>query len=280
MQLHLRTLLAICLLASMGLGAADAYRILFMGPFPAPSHWLWLEHFQRDLLQRGHHVTSVNNHPTKMPHENLTEIILSPSFDIPKHCEYELETEFYEICTWQIWQLDSSLIIAYVSPRSVSPAVPKKNIFSMQFASDFQNLQMWWQIGLMTTEHALQDVKLRQLIESQDEHYDLVILEQFFHEAFLMFGHKFSCPVVTIGTMGYADNMDHAMGILTPWSFIPHLLLSHTDKMTFSQRAYNAYLSLYDAVMRRWYYLPKMQQLAEKYFGTALKGGCRGREIC
>lgn len=93
MQLHLRSLLAICLLATAGLGAADAYRILFMGPFPAPSHWLWLEHFQRDLLQRGHHVTSVNNHPTKTPHENLTEIILSPSFDIPKHCEYSTETE-------------------------------------------------------------------------------------------------------------------------------------------------------------------------------------------
>lgn len=149
----------------------------------------------------------------------------------------------------------------------------------MKFASDFQNLQMWWQVGLMTTEHALKDVKLKQLIESQEEHYDLVILEQFFHEAFLMFGHKFKCPVVTIGTMGYADNMDHAMGILTPWSVIPHLVLSHTDKMTFSQRAYNAYLSLYDAVMRRWYYLPKMQQLAEKYFGTAIKGEWMKKKI-
>ncbi|KAH8282511.1 hypothetical protein KR054_008102 [Drosophila jambulina] len=210
-------------------------RILFMGPFPAPSHWLWLEHFQRDLLRQGHQVTSVNNHPTKQPHENLTEVIISPSFDIPKH-------------------------------------FPKKNIFSMNFVSDFRNLEMWWTVGLLTTEHALRDAGVRKLIESQDDHYDLVILEQFFHEAFLMFGKKFNCPVVTIGTMGYADNIDHAMGILTPWSVIPHLILSHTDRMTFSQRAYNAYLSLYDAVMRRWYYLPKMQEMAEKYFGGAIKG--------
>ncbi|XP_001988523.2 UDP-glycosyltransferase UGT5 [Drosophila grimshawi] len=234
MQLQSRSLLWLFLLVINGLGG-NAYRILFMGPFPAPSHWMWLEHFQRDLLKRGHEVTSINNHPTKTPHENLTEIILNPTFDIPKH-------------------------------------FPKKNIFSMRFASDFQNLQMWWLIGQMTTEHALQDVQVQRLIASQDEHYDLVILEQFFHEAFLMFGQKFKCPVVTIGTMGYADNMDHAMGILTPWSVIPHLLLPHTDQMTFTQRVYNTYLSVYDAAMRRWWYLPRMQQIAEKYFGAAIKG--------
>ncbi|XP_030239676.1 UDP-glucuronosyltransferase 2B13 isoform X2 [Drosophila navojoa] len=234
MQLQSRSLLCFVVLAICGL-YSDAYRILFMGPFPAPSHWMWLEHFQRDLLKRGHHVTSLNNHPTKTPHENLTEIILNPIFDIPKH-------------------------------------FPKENLFTMRYASDFQNLQMYWKIGQLTTEHALQDPQVKRLIESQDEHYDLVILEQYFHEAFLMFGHKFKCPVVTIGTMGYADNMDHAMGILTPWSFIPHLLLSHTDKMSFSQRAYNSYLSLYDVVVRRWYYMPRMQRIAEKYFGSVTKG--------
>ncbi|XP_030383885.1 UDP-glucuronosyltransferase 2C1 [Scaptodrosophila lebanonensis] len=235
MQLQLNRFLLLALALLMSGGLSEAARILFMGPFPAPSHWMWLEHFQRDLLRRGHQVTSVNNHPTKKPHENLTEIIINPSFDIPFH-------------------------------------FPKKNIFSMRYTSDFQNLQMWWALGLMTSEHALQDEKLKQLVASTDQHYDLVILEQFFHEAFLMFGHKFNCPVVTIGTMGYADNMDHAMGLLTPWSFIPHLLLPHTDRMSFSQRAYNAYLSLYDSIMRRWYYLPKMQELAVKYFGDAIKG--------
>ncbi|KAI8130126.1 hypothetical protein FF38_01733 [Lucilia cuprina] len=213
----------------------NGYNILFMGPFPAPSHWMWLEHFQKDLLKRGHHITSVNNHPTKTPHPNLTEIIIEPKFDIPKH-------------------------------------FPKENIFKMRFASDFQNLQMWWHVGLLTSEFALNNTKVKSLIASHDKQFDLVILEQFFHESFLMFAHKFKCPIVTIGTMGYADNMDHAMGLITPWSVIPHLVLSHTDRMTFSERMYNSYLSLYDAVMRRWYYMPKMQEMAEKYFGPHIKG--------
>ncbi|XP_073825818.1 UDP-glycosyltransferase family 301 member D1 [Musca autumnalis] len=217
------------------LDACDAYNILFMGPFPAPSHWMWLEHFQRDLLEKGHSVTSVNNHPTKHPHPNLTEIIIDPKFDIPYY-------------------------------------LPKENIFKMHFASDFQNLQMWWMVGEWTSEHALNDPKVKALIASKDKKFDLVILEQFFHESFLMFGYKFKCPVVTIGTMGYADNMDHAMGLVTPWSVIPHLLLAHSDRMTFKQRFYNVYLSVYDAVMRRWHYMPRMQKMAERHFGPHIRG--------
>ncbi|XP_055851746.1 UDP-glucosyltransferase 2 [Episyrphus balteatus] len=211
-----------------------AYKILFMGPFPAPSHWLWLEHFVNGLIERGHHVTTITNFHSKTPNKNLTEVVLNPKFDIPKH-------------------------------------YPKSAIFSLRFSSDFQNLQMWWDIGVRTSEHALNDVNVKKLIQSQQK-FDLIILEQFFHESFLMFAHKFNAPIVTIGTMGYADNMDHAMGLLTPISIIPHLLLSYTDNMSFSQRAYNTYLSLYDYVFRRWHYMPQMQDMAERHFMNSIKG--------
>ncbi|CAD7000181.1 unnamed protein product [Ceratitis capitata] len=42
--------------------------------------------------------------------------------------------------------------------------------------------------------------------------------------------------------------------------------------MSFTQRAYNTYLSLYDAVMRRWYYMPKMQEMAERHFSGLIEG--------
>lgn len=34
----------------------QGYRILFLVPFPAPSHWLWLKHFSEELIKRGHEV--------------------------------------------------------------------------------------------------------------------------------------------------------------------------------------------------------------------------------
>lgn len=69
----------------------------------------------------------------------------------------------------------------------------------MRFSSDFQNLQMWWTVGQLTSEYALNDPKVKSLIASKDKKFDLFILEQFFHESFLMFAHKFQTPIVTIG---------------------------------------------------------------------------------
>ncbi|XP_011194876.2 UDP-glucosyltransferase 2 [Zeugodacus cucurbitae] len=212
-----------------------SYRILLMGPFPAPSHWMWMEHFLKDLLQRGHQVTTLTNHPAKQAHANLTEIIIDPKLNIAEHR-------------------------------------PRENIFKMHFTSDFENLQMYWHVGLLSSEHAFNDPKVKALIASQDLKFDLIVLEQFYHESFLMFAHKFKCPVVTLGTLGYTDNMDHAMGLLTPWATVPHLLVSYTDQMTFAQRAYNTYLSIYDALFRSWYYIPKMQEMAERHFGAYIDG--------
>ncbi|CAD7000184.1 unnamed protein product [Ceratitis capitata] len=196
---------------------------------------MWMEHFLKDLLQRGHQVTTLTNHPAKQTHPNLTEIIIDPKLNIAEHR-------------------------------------PRENIFKMHFTSDFENLQMYWHVGLLSSEHALNDPKVKTLIASKDLEFDLVILEQFYHESFLMFAHKFKCPIVTLGTLGYADNMDHAMGLLTPWSIVPHLLVSYTDEMTFAQRAYNTYLSIYDALFRSWYYIPKMQEMAERHFGGYIEG--------
>lgn len=142
----------------------------------------------------------------------------------------------------------------------------------MRYASDFQNLQMWWNIGVNTSDHALSHPKVQKLIQMKTSPFDCLIMEQFFHESFLMFGHKFKIPVITAGTMGYADYMDHAMGLLTPLSHIPHLLLPYKDEMTFKQRAYNFYLSIYDNFFRRFHYFPRMQSQAEKHFGRFIEG--------
>ncbi|XP_036328591.1 UDP-glucosyltransferase 2-like [Rhagoletis pomonella] len=232
MQLQWLLLVVTALLAPL---TCSSYRILFMGPFPAPSHWMWTEHFLKDLLRRGHQVTTLTNHPAKQTHPNLTDIIIDPKLNIAEHR-------------------------------------PRENIFKMQFTSDFENLQMYWHVGLLSSKHALNNPKVKSLIASKHLEFDLIVLEQFYHESFLMFAHKFKCPAVTLGTMGYADNMDHSMGLLTPWAIVPHLLVSYTDQMSFLQRAYNAYLSLYDAALRRWYYLPQMQEMAERHFSGHIDG--------
>lgn len=73
---------------------------------------------------------------------------------------------------------------------------------------------------------------------------------------------------IVLGTLGYADYMDRAMGLLTPWSFVPHPILLYVDEMSFSQRCYNFLISTTDALIRKYYYLPRQDKLAKKYFAS------------
>lgn len=63
------------------------------------------------------------------------------------------------------------------------------------------------------------------------------------------------------------------MGLLTPWSHVPHNLLSYTDNMSFWERVYNVYLSTYELIYRKYYYLPEMDKQAREFFGHLERDG-------
>lgn len=144
--------------------------------------------------------------------------------------------------------------------------VPIGDIFNLKYSSDWSNLLLFYRAGLLSTEHALNDDKVKRLIQSENLHFDVIILEQFNHDALLMLAHKFKAPIITISTLGHTDYMDHAMGLITPWAHVPHNMLTYTDQMSFTQRCYNMALSLVDIILRRYHYMPNMQLLADKYF--------------
>lgn len=47
-------------------------------------------------------------------------------------------------------------------------------------------------------DYALADENVKEFIHRTDLHFDLVINEDIYYDALLMFGHKFRAPVVTI----------------------------------------------------------------------------------
>lgn len=141
----------------------------------------------------------------------------------------------------------------------------------MKYDNVLNNLHLTWDIGLYSTEHAFKDPNVVAFMNRSDLHFDVVVLEQFFHDSWLPFAHKFNAPIVTIATLGHANYFDHAMGFLTPWAFVPHSVLTYTDNMSFVERCVNVYWGLVDAFLRKYYYMAKMQQMANTYF-TGLDG--------
>lgn len=69
-----------------------------------------------------------------------------------------------------------------------------------------------------------------------------------------------------IGTYGTSDFFDSQMGLWTPWSHVPHSLLSFGDDMTFYERVYNAALSTTDTLIRHFINLPRQAEVAQKHF--------------
>lgn len=142
----------------------------------------------------------------------------------------------------------------------------------MKFDSVLANLHLTWDVGLKSTEHAFRDKNVATFINQTDQQFDIVVLEQFFHDSWLPFATKFDAPVLTIATLGHADYFDHTMGLITPWSYVPHHVLTYTDRMSFYERCRNMFWGLTDAFLRKYYYMSRMQEMADKYFSGALNG--------
>lgn len=66
--------------------------------------------------------------------------------------------------------------------------------------SSFRTAEMYPYFGNISTSHTIRNKKVQELIHRKDLHFDLVINEDLYHDAFLAFGHKFNAPVVTICT--------------------------------------------------------------------------------
>uniref|UniRef100_A0A182PLT1 Peptidase S1 domain-containing protein n=1 Tax=Anopheles epiroticus TaxID=199890 RepID=A0A182PLT1_9DIPT len=212
--------------------SADGYKILFLVPFPGPSHWLMLKHVIRELTDRQHEVTCITTFPYGEPLSNYEEVLIDPPYPMRK-------------------------------------TFPVEELFAASQTSDISKVDMYWEMGLNTSRYGLQSPNVRQFIERTDLSFDLVISEQFFQESWLVFAHKYSAPIVTISTYGYSDFFDQIMGLRTPWSFVPHMVLSYTDDMTLFQRMYNFAISSYDAFFRQ-FYLLEQDVIAREAFGQGV----------
>lgn len=123
-------------------------------------------------------------------------------------------------------------------------------------------------MGILNSEHGLKTENVQKFIEAEDDQYDLVISEQMNHDTWLLFAYKFKAPIITISTMGFAQYMDYANGLVTPMAYVPNIMLDYDDRMDFWERCENVLVTLYDWYLRLTYYMPENNRLAEQYFGA------------
>ncbi|XP_067631961.1 UDP-glycosyltransferase UGT5-like [Eurosta solidaginis] len=217
----------------------DAARILATFPFPGTSHFMMFRALTKELIKHGHQVTAITAFtldPSNQLGKNYTEVLIEPVYDF--------------------W-------------KDVTEDAGAQNIFeltSMDLAGFLQMLQI---LGIATTEHALKQPKVQAIINAKktDDVYDLLLTEQFYDEPFLALAYIYKIPIVSVSTLGYENHMSQMVGLISPWSYVPHGFLPVTERMSFWERVQNTYYSLYEDLHREYIYFPKMDKLVEKYFG-------------
>lgn len=149
--------------------------------------------------------------------------------------------------------------------------VPIVDFYSSKYEGVLDNLYLLWDVGLKSTEYAIRDKNVAAFLNRTDLQFDVVLLEQFFHDSWLPIAKLFNAPLVTIATLGHADYFDNTMGLLTP-SYVPHHVVTYTDHMNFYERSVNLFWRLTDMYLRKHYYMVKMQEMADRYLGDAFDG--------
>ncbi|XP_052842197.1 UDP-glycosyltransferase UGT5 [Drosophila gunungcola] len=220
---------------------AETSKILAVYAFPGKSHFMMHKALMRELVESGHQVTMVTAFSLEKEQlgSNYTEILIEPVYDF-----------------WHDVKLNFGA----------------QHLFELTRMNNYDFLKMLEIIGLKTTEHALRQPKVQTLIHAKqtDGVFDLLLAEQFYQEAFLALAHIYKIPVVTTSTLGYVNHMSQMMGLITPWSFVPHGFMPFTDRMSFLDRVRNSYVSFYEDMDRLLNYFPKMDTVAKEFFGPVL----------
>lgn len=171
-------------------------------------------------------------------------------------------------------------------------------MFKSAVMSPFFSVFEYPEFCQISADYALSTANVQKFLKQTDLKFDLVINEEFFHDSFLMLSHKFKAPIITIskyiqrhiqmtswhrngfvrikiswllthfpGTYGTSDFFDWRMGLLTPWSHVPHSMIDFSDHMTFTERLYNVALCTLDSVLvRHFLHLPNQMAVAQKHF--------------
>uniref|UniRef100_A0A034VDZ0 UDP-glucuronosyltransferase n=1 Tax=Bactrocera dorsalis TaxID=27457 RepID=A0A034VDZ0_BACDO len=229
-------LLALAVLAAQA-PATDGAKILAVYSFPGKSHYMMHRVLISELLKHGHEITMITAltlEPEKMG-ANYTEILIEPVYDF--------------------W-------------TEIHNTFGAKTIYDMGNDLDLF-LNMVVLLGLSTTEHALKQPKIQAIINAKETQgvYDLLLVEQFYQDAFSALAHVYNIPVISTATFAQQTFMSEMFGIIQPWSYVPHGYLPLTEHMSFFERVYNTYTSLRTDLDREFRYFPKMDVLVQKYFG-------------
>ncbi|XP_053684618.1 UDP-glycosyltransferase UGT5-like [Sabethes cyaneus] len=211
--------------------STECARILGILPSAGWSHYAIGEGIMKALARAGHEVTVVGAHHWKQAPENYRSIVLEELvFD-----KGGAEPDLFQ------YRNDPYLKVLYLLYTLIGPGL---------------------------SETVLSHPKVKELLQS-DATFDAVIVECFVSEALYGFAQHFKAPLIVFSPFGASMWANDLVGTPYPYSQIPHTFLSYTDRMTLMERTVNTLVWNADRFYYRNLYLPRQEEMYNKYFPNA-----------
>nr|XP_032517763.1 UDP-glucuronosyltransferase 2B20-like isoform X2 [Danaus plexippus plexippus] len=208
---------------------SDSANILYVMPFSATSHYIMLKPIGTELARRGHNVTVITSIRDNNPPPNYHQILVNDT---------------------KIWDL---------------LGIERPVVFSMVDLSteELYNKIVW--PGLIAfTELTFKSREFMTFLK-KDNAFDLVISEQFYHEALYALAYKYNAPLALVTTFGNCMRHNYITRNPLQMATVTSELLVVEDPTSFWGRLRNLLFNVYDYTFWRYWYLEEQEKLVRKY---------------
>ncbi|KAJ8954692.1 hypothetical protein NQ318_011385 [Aromia moschata] len=221
--------------------AARSSRILVVFPVTAPSHYFLGNALAKTLAEAGHDVTMVSPYEEKNPPKNGTwrDVVLTNLME-----KSAGEDAFHKFCSMKL------------------------NLFDLESMNPFLNIPFMNKVGDMIIQETMAHPNFQNLIKS-NEHFDVVILEQFNDDALKVLAYHFQAPLILFSTIGCNSWVNPLVGNPAPPSYIPEVFLKYSSHMTFWERLVNLLFVVATEMNRHLIFFPAQNKFIKEYFPDA-----------
>jgi len=152
-----------------------------------------------------------------------------------------------------------------VMPPQGVPAFDVMHLVNSNFMITVTN--RWFFANLLSSQ--LEHPNLKDFVQSEDNSFDLVIIESFLQEYTVAIGHKFNAPIVNLSPLMPWVSASKWLHLPATFSYVPDCCIGVTDDMSFVERLKNTIVGLMEMFVEDYLYIPMMKALMNKHFSYA-----------
>uniref|UniRef100_A0A2S2PG58 UDP-glucuronosyltransferase n=1 Tax=Schizaphis graminum TaxID=13262 RepID=A0A2S2PG58_SCHGA len=128
-------------------------------------------------------------------------------------------------------------------------------------------MNRWFFANLLSSQ--LEHPNLKEFVRSEDNSFDLVIIESFLQEYTVAIGHKFNAPIVNLSPSMIWVSASKWLHSPATFSYVPDCCIGVTDDMSFVERLKNTIVGLMEMYVEDYLYIPMMKALMNKHLSYA-----------